>query len=155
MNAALPVLACCAISAAVPHHHHRAGLHRCHRHHHKCAAAKRGPQIHIGQPVVVDSTPPLPAPATASVSVPAAAGDELTAQESERIWTETHEGEVPVCTLQLEEEGWTCEVAEAGLRGEQPAPARTADDRGLGGLGTEVGSGYSRRWRASLRSVSR
>ncbi len=98
--------------------------------------------------MVVDSTPALPASAPAPVAVTPAPGDELTNQESERIWAETHESEVPVCTPPLEQEGWTCEVVEA-------YEAQTAEDRGLGGLGTGAPSGYSRRRRASLRSVSR
>ena len=137
MNVDLRLLACCAIVAVVPHHHHRAVLHSCHRHHHKCAVAKPRPQVHIGRPVIVDSTPAVPASAPAPVAVVPAPGDELTDQESERIWIETHESEVSVCTPPLEQEGWTCEVVEAH-------EAQTAEDGGLGGLGTETPSGYSR-----------
>jgi hypothetical protein len=124
LSPVLRVLACCAIVAVVPHHHHAAEPHKCHRHHRKCAAAKLRPQVHVGQPVRVDSTAPLPASAPAPVAPPApspastpapvlvtlALGDELTAQEAETIWTETHEAEVPVCAARPEEAGWTCEV---------------------------------------------
>ena len=69
--------------------------------------------MHVGQPVWIESTAPTPAPAPTPLAVTPALGDELTDQESERIWAETHETEVPACTSQREEEGRTCEVVES------------------------------------------